>query len=208
VIPAYNEKQRLPKMLEETIRYFKSKNIKFEIVIVNDGSKDLTWDSVEKFIKSHNETEIIGISYKKNTGKGFAVTVGMKYTRGKYILMLDADGATSISDYEKLRYRIEKLDTENNVNGAMVIGSRNHLLHDPSIVSTREWHRNVLMHINNAIVRYGVGIPDIKDTQCGFKLFTRKAAKNIFLNMHLTRWAFDVEILYIAKQYKIFLILV
>jgi dolichyl-phosphate beta-glucosyltransferase len=58
------------------------------------------------------------------------------------------------------------------------------------------------MHINNFIVRTLVGIKDVKDTQCGFKLFSRIAAKNIFFNIHLVRWAFDVEMLYIAKQYK------
>jgi len=119
----------------------------------------------------------------------------MKFARGKFVLMLDADGATEISEYEKLLNKLNKITTNEN---GMAIGSRNHLVE--KVVSERVWYRNILMHGNNFIVRYFVGIKEIKDTQCGFKLFQRKTMRNIFRNMHLNRWAFDVEMIYISQM--------
>ena len=126
VIPAYNEANRLPKALEKAIMYFKGK-FKFEVIIISDGSTDNTWTVIQNMMKKYNDTEIIGINYSKNAGKGFAVTSGMKYTRGQYILMLDADGATDIKDYEKLATSI----SSSNINDmAIAIGSRRHLEKD------------------------------------------------------------------------------
>jgi dolichyl-phosphate beta-glucosyltransferase len=143
-------------------------------------------------MKKYTDIDIIGINYPKNFGKGHAVVAGMKHTRGSFILMLDADGATQVSDYEKLKSALKD-------NYAISIGSRNHLVQD--VVAKRAWYRNILMHINNLFVHKLIGISDIKDTQCGFKLFTRKAAHDIFFKMHLMRWAWDVEMLYIAEKY-------
>jgi len=109
--------------------------------------------------------------------------------------MLDADGATDIREFEKLE-KILVASTKNN--DCVVIGSRNHLVE--KVVSERAWYRNILMHGNNLIVQNLVGIKNIKDTQCGFKLFRRKSMRNIFKNMHLNRWAFDVELLHIAQK--------
>ncbi len=186
-------------MIDKTVNYFIQKNIKFEIIIVNDGSRDNTWGVINDLItKRYPNVEIGGITYKKNAGKGYAVTTGMKFSRGRYILMADADGATDISDYDNLRRIMDtKKSDENEV---LVIGSRNHLVEE--VVAKRAWYRNILMHVNNFIIRKLIGIDDIKDTQCGFKLFSRGAAKSIFFNLHLVRWAFDVEMLYIAKHYN------
>lgn len=119
----------------------------------------------------------------------------MRVSKGELILMLDADGATEITEYNK----IEKLLHQGKVNGdSIVIGSRNHLVEE--VVSQRAWYRNILMHVNNFIVNTLVGIKNIKDTQCGFKLFTRSSMRKIFTNMHLNRWAFDVEMIYIAQR--------
>jgi dolichyl-phosphate beta-glucosyltransferase len=146
-------------------------------------------------MKKYTDIDIIGINYPRNFGKGHAVTAGMKHTRGSYILMLDADGATEITDYEKLKTSLENVKIEDL---AISIGSRNHLVQE--VVSKRAWYRNVLMHLNNLFVHNLIGIKDIKDTQCGFKLFTRKAAHKIFFRMHLLRWAWDVEMLYVAGK--------
>ncbi len=119
----------------------------------------------------------------------------MKFVRGDFVLMLDADGATEISEYERLEKLLNKISTNKE---GIVIGSRNHLVE--KVVSERAWYSNILMHVNNFIVQKLVGIKNIKDTQCGFKLFNRKSMISIFRNMHLNRWAFDVEMLYIAQQ--------
>ena len=168
------------------------KKVKFEVIIISDGSTDKTWETILAQMKKYNDIDIIGINYPRNFGKGHAVIAGMKHTRGSQILMLDADGATQVSDYEKLKAAIGKNSS------AIAIGSRNHLVEE--VVSKRAWYRNLLMYVNNFFVHKLVGIHEIKDTQCGFKLFTRKAAHDIFFKMHLLRWAWDVEMLYIANK--------
>ena len=129
------------------------------------------------------------MSYPKNGGKGFAVKTGMQYVRGKYVLMLDSDGATDIRDYQTL---YEKIKDEEY---CVTIGSRKVIAEK----AERVWYRNIMGVINNFIIRGCIGIKGIKDTQCGFKLFTRKAARDIFRNTHLVRWAFDVDMLFISQ---------
>ncbi len=184
----------MPTALADTIKYFKGK-VKFEVVIVNDGSTDKTWDIILAQMKKYTDIDIIGINYPRNFGKGHAVIAGMKHTRGSLILMLDADGATEISDFDKLKSSLEQIKNDDY---AIAIGSRNHLVQE--VVTKRAWYRNLLMNVNNFIVHNLIGISKIKDTQCGFKLFTRKSAHEIFFRMHLLRWAWDVEMLYIAGK--------
>jgi dolichyl-phosphate beta-glucosyltransferase len=196
VFPAYNEEKRLSPALEKAVNYFSSLNIKYEIIIVNDGSRDKTLDLIKNEIIKYanlenlkNRPEIIGVSYPKNGGKGFAVKTGMQYVRGKYVLMLDSDGATDIRDYQTL------FDEVKNEEYCLAIGSRKVIAEK----AERVWYRNIMGIINNFIIRGCIGIKGIKDTQCGFKLFTRKAARDIFGNTHLVRWAFDVDMLYICQ---------
>ena len=197
VFPAYNEEKRLTPALEKAIQFFSSLNIKYEIIIVNDGSKDKTFELILNEIKKYssldnlkNRPEIIGVSYKKNGGKGFAVKTGMQYVRGKYVLMLDSDGATDIKDYKLLYDSIKDDDY------CLAIGSRKII----SEQAERVWYRNIMGIVNNFIIHICIGVKGIKDTQCGFKLFTRKAARDIFYNLHLCRWAFDVDMLYISRN--------
>ena len=196
VFPAYNEEKRLQPALEKAVNYFSSLNHKYEIIIVNDGSKDRTLDLIKNEIKKYanleglkNRPEIIGVSYEKNGGKGFAVKTGMHYIRGKYVLMLDSDGATDIRDFQTLYEKIK------NEEYCLTIGSRKVITEK----AERVWYRNIMGIINNFIIRGCIGIKGIKDTQCGFKLFTRNAARDIFRNTHLVRWAFDVDMLYICQ---------
>ena len=196
VFPAYNEEKRLSPALEKAVNYFSSFDFKYEIIIVNDGSKDKTLELIKNEIKKYskiesikNRPEIIGVSYEKNGGKGFAVKTGMHYVRGKYVLMLDSDGATDIRDYQTLFNEIK------NEEYCLVIGSRKVIAEK----AERVWYRNIMGIINNFIIRGCIGIKGIKDTQCGFKLFTRKAVRDIFRNTHLVRWAFDVDMLYISQ---------
>ena len=190
VFPAYNEEKRLAPALSKSINFFKTKPFKYEIIIVNDGSKDKTYDLIKSQMKLYPEVDIIGVTYDKNGGKGYAVRTGMKFARGKYILMLDSDGATDIKDYDRLYEEIKDKDF------ALAIGSRKII----SEKANRVWYRNIMGTVNNLIVRQMIGVGDIKDTQCGFKLFTKSAAQVIFKNLHLVRWAFDVEMLYIARK--------
>ncbi|XP_055388413.1 dolichyl-phosphate beta-glucosyltransferase-like [Condylostylus longicornis] len=131
IIPAYNEAERLPASLPSTIAYLSQRaragsTFRYEIIIVDDGSSD-------------------------ETGKGFATRIGAQCSRGDYILMADADGATLFSD-------LGKLET------ALLCGDH--------------------------------------DTQCGFKLFSRKSARSLFPSLHINRWAFDVELIVLASIFN------
>ncbi|CAH8530210.1 unnamed protein product [Heterobilharzia americana] len=179
IIPAYNEVDRLPQMLTETLDYLdkrkeSNKKFTFEIIIVNDGSKD-------------------------HTLEGAAVRIGMLSARGRILLFADADGATQFSDIEKLEEALSS-SIANRWNGGMAVicGSRAHL--EQQVIAKRNPLRNLLMYGFKLFVWF-VCIRGIRDTQCGFKLFSRPAARLLFHNLHVERWAFDVDLLYLAKHF-------
>ncbi|KAL6055005.1 dolichyl-phosphate beta-glucosyltransferase [Balamuthia mandrillaris] len=202
VIPAYNEEKRLPVMLDETLDYLdgrrrKDPHFSFEIIVVDDGSRDKTTKVAHEYAKKRNDGEDLRVlTLLKNRGKGGAVKRGMLCARGEYILMVDADGATKFSDIERLEAKLKKVE-ENEF--GIAVGSRDHLKDDA--VAKRSPLRNLLMHGFHMFVL--MCVRGIKDTQCGFKLFTRKAAFSVAPSLHIERWAFDVELLYIAQQKKI-----
>ncbi len=201
VVPAYNERERLPVMLDKTIPYLMSRKGKdatftFELIVVDDGSKDSTSEVVRKYSKQYGSDFIRLLKFKVNRGKGGAVKRGVLKARGKYILMVDADGATEINDLEKLEK--EMIRMEGGGGACVAIGSRAHLENSDS-VAKRHWIRNFLMHGFNTLVKF-LCVQGIKDTQCGFKLFNRGAAYVLFSSLHIQRWAFDIELLFIARQ--------
>jgi len=202
VVPAYNEEKRISVMLEETIQYLQDKQKKdssftWELVIVDDGSRDKTVELVqENWVKKYG-TDLIRVNkLKKNVGKGGAVRRGMLVSRGEFILMCDADGATKFSDFVKLESKIH--DIQKNGEG-MIVGSRAQYHEEESESERRPWYRNI-SHLVFAALVSTLCVKGIKDTQCGFKLFTRKSARSLFLSLHIERWAFDVELLYIAQR--------
>ncbi|KAI8360830.1 nucleotide-diphospho-sugar transferase [Blakeslea trispora] len=182
-------------MLKETIAYLEElKDMTFEIIIVDDGSRDKTIDVALKFAKQCPQVDIRVLALDKNRGKGGAVTQGMLAARGEYCLMVDADGATQFSDLGQLLKEMKRIEK----NGyGVVIGSRSHLVTTEAVVK-RSFIRNFLMRGFHTLV-YVLGIRGIEDTQCGFKLFSRKSAQTIFPNMHVERWIFDIECLMIAQ---------
>jgi len=195
VIPAYNEEKRLPKTLESVYAYLKTTSYSFEIVVVDDGSLDGTVDMVQEFAKHADEETVRLVSYAPNQGKGFAVRTGMLAARGDYLLMNDADGSSPIEEVERL---LEGLKPDNRV----VIGSR--AKEDPTAKVNALFYRKYIGNTFNLIVQ-SLLLPGIRDTQCGFKLFESKAAQHIFSVARLNGYAFDVELLYIARihDYKI-----
>lgn len=126
VVPSYNEEQRLPIMLDQTIGYLSQKKIKYEIIVVNDGSKDKTSEVAIKKGKAESANLYV-VEYPKNRGKGGAVRAGMACAVGKQILMVDADGATTFSQLGKMREKMEEIIKKSNTTLAMVAGSRSHL---------------------------------------------------------------------------------
>eukprot|EP01120_Amphizonella_sp_Union-15-10_P009414 TRINITY_DN3553_c0_g3_i1.p1 TRINITY_DN3553_c0_g3~~TRINITY_DN3553_c0_g3_i1.p1 ORF type:complete len:381 (-),score=65.08 TRINITY_DN3553_c0_g3_i1:27-1025(-) len=202
IAPAYNEENRIRKFLRETLDYLETRSKKnhsftFEIIVVDDGSSDNTAKVVLDFIENEGTDDIRVLRLKKNRGKGGAVRRGMMVARGKYLLMADSDAATKFSDVENLERKMESIEKDGK---GIVCGSRHHL--EEAAIAERTILRNVLMWGFHFLVSF-LCVRGIRDTQCGFKLFTRSAAKNVFWNLHVERWAFDVELLYLATRFGI-----
>lgn len=198
VVPAYNESKRITPMLDETVAYLErraSENPEFtwEIIVVNDGSKDNTAEIVTNYAFKHPQIRLL--NQPKNMGKGAAVQAGCLHSRGELILMVDADGATKIDEFGELEKKIKSLTTINKE--AIVVGSRAHL--EGAEKANRTPLRKFLGLGFHMLITIA-GVHGIKDTQCGFKLFTREAARWLFPNQHVQRWCFDPELLVIAQS--------
>ncbi|KAM6598894.1 hypothetical protein CsatA_018503 [Cannabis sativa] len=220
IVPAFNEEHRLPVALEEMMNYLqqraaKDKSFSFEVVIVDDGSADGTKRVAFEYVRKYNVDNVRVILLGRNHGKGEAIRKGMLHSRGELLLMLDADGATKITDLEKLENQIlsvarkefnsgDSAASDSTVKVADIplaaFGSRAHL--EEKALSTRKWYRNFLMKGFHLVVLLSAG-PGIRDTQCGFKMFTRSSARKLFSNIRLRRWCFDVELVYLCKHFGI-----
>lgn len=193
VIPAYNEEHRLPSTLESVHRFLITRGRPFEIVVVNDGSKDNTAGVVEVFASHHECVRLL--TYADNQGKGHAVRTGVLAAKGELVLINDADGSSPIEELERLVTAID-------AGADVAIGSR--AKPDDSRVVKALAYRKYMGNTFNTIVQ-SLLLPGIMDTQCGFKLFKAGVGREIFSLSRLDGYAFDVEVLYIAKikGYKI-----
>jgi len=184
-------------MIESTLSHLATKPKRsYEILIVDDGSSDGTTKKALALAKQYPKSDIRVATLEKNLGKGGAVRHAMLHGRGRRLLMVDADGASRFEDLEGLWEATDKLSPKGEA--AVAVGSRAHLVKTDAVVK-RSLLRNILMYGLHTILRI-VGVGHIRDTQCGFKLFTRRAAQQIFPAQHLTTWIFDVELLLLAKQ--------
>ncbi|CAI4224778.1 unnamed protein product [Auanema sp. JU1783] len=204
VVPAMNEEERLPGMLDECLEYCESRKVQdndftYEVVVVDDGSRDKTALIASDYGKRFGTVKAIKLP--QNRGKGGAVRVGVLHSAGKLVLFADADGATKFSDIEKLEHEMTRSSggSVDPTFPGIVVGSRAHLEEEAS--ATRSVFRTLLMHGFHVLV-YAFTVRTIRDTQCGFKLFTRAAAARLFPVLHVERWAFDVELLYLAEKWK------
>ena len=187
IIPAYNEEDRIQKTLGETISYLNRQDYASEIIVVSDGSSDGTRGVVEGF-KSGEHVALRVIEYHPNRGKGYAVRLGMLEGSGEMVMFMDADYSVPI---EAMEYGCELIKNGNDiaiasrtVSGAVVAEHQNVI---------RELSAKMYTWIQNRYlgIRYG-------DTQCGFKLFTRAAAQQLFKKQKLNSVIFDPEILWLA----------
>jgi len=154
-----------------------------------------------RYTDKYSSDKIRLLEFEVNRGKGGAVRQGVLVARGEKVLFCDADGATTFEDVELL---IRKLDSqkngENKEFGSLVIGSRAHMENES--VAERSLFRTILMKGFHVWVKVVGGVSKVHDTQCGFKLFTRPAARFLFYNLHIERWAFDVELLYTSEKHN------
>jgi len=190
VVPAYNEGRRIGKTLESILEHLRRNRWNAEIVVVDDGSRDNTAQIVAGVAGSASEVRIV--RNPGNRGKGYSVRNGMLQAKGKVLLFTDADLSSPIAEAGKLFSALEQ--------GADVaIGSR---WLDPSLQFERQpLTRQLLSRIFNLFLRTLLWFP-YRDTQCGFKAFTRSAAETIFPLQQIHRWGFDAEILYLAHHFK------
>ena len=189
VIAAYNEELRIGESLVRIDKYLKARNGDAEIIVVDDGSTDHTTQVVAEYKSEIKNLKII--RYPVNRGKGYALRQGVLQAEGELILLTDADLSTPIDELTRLEACIanDKYD--------IVIGSR--ALESSEIIKKQPWWRQGMGKIFNRIVRFVV-LDGFSDTQCGFKLFTRETAKNLFEHARVDRFAYDVEILFLARK--------
>ncbi|MBI4423688.1 MAG: glycosyltransferase family 2 protein [Elusimicrobia bacterium] len=186
VIPAYNERERLPRTLDRVAAFLTARGEPFEILVVDDGSSDGTAELVRERARALPQLGLV--SYPENRGKGFAVREGALRARGEAVLVCDADGAAPIEELARLERALER--------GAdIAVGSR-----AVASVETRIEARLLRKALGRTFARCVnlLGVPGIRDTQCGFKLFTRDACRRVFPRQRLSGFAFDVELLRIA----------
>jgi len=194
IIPAYNEERRLPRTLREINKYLSQQSYDWEIIVVNGGSTDRTPDVVREMMGEIRNLKLIE---QKGKGKGDAVKTGMLEGKGDYRLFTDADNSTSIDQIEKMWPWFEK-------GYDVVIGSRD--IKGAVLDPPQPWYRRVILGKSFRFLTHLIcGTWEILDSQCGFKMFSKKAAEDIFPKIEILGFAFDVEILVIAKKlgYKI-----
>jgi len=205
VVPAYKEATRLPAMMEETMpalrQLEREEGVSWEIVIVDDGSSDDTSGVAVSYVEEHAAADgtfpVRLCRLNTNRGKGGAVRMGMLRSRGRFLLMIDADGATAAGEILNIYRRGKELVSSDG--HALVVGSRA-AAEDGESKASRDGLRAFTQWGMRMAVRFIGGVSGIKDTQCGFKLFSRNTARVVFPPLHIERWAFDVEVLFLAKS--------
>ncbi len=188
VVPAYNEQARIGLTLIRTLEYLRARSKGWELIVVDDGSSDETCRVVNEVAAGDERVRLL--VQPQNRGKGAAVRRGMLEARGAYVLFMDADLATPIEEVETLLlYAHDGYD--------VVIGSRGLAASD--IRRRQPRARELMGRVFNLLVRSAL-LGGFRDTQCGFKLFSRAAARDLFGRQQIDGFAFDVEVLLLAKQ--------
>ena len=183
LIPIFNVEKTIIRVIDRLIDLLTNVNYSYEIILINDGSTDLTLDQIKNYI---NNSNIRVLSYKNNVGKGHALKSGIKFVTGKYTVFLDGDleiSASNINDY------VQGLQ-----NSDIAIASKQH----PNSIVTRPIARKVFSLAFRTLVNSLTGL-NASDTQSGFKAFKSSALKQIAPLLTVKKYAFDVELLVIAK---------
>ena len=178
VVPCYNEENRIKPFLTSLIQFSKDNLKSYEIIVVNDGSKDKTLDVLKEFSK-----DIKLISYEKNKGKGGAVREGVLSSIGEKVLFIDADGSIQPDEMPKM---LEKLDSYD-----VVVGDRASKDSDVNAIALRNITGKLFNFYVNVLFGYKTW-----DNLCGFKGFKKEIAKDLFTNLIAYGWIFDVELFY------------
>jgi dolichyl-phosphate beta-glucosyltransferase len=187
IIPVYNEEERLAPTFKDLVSFMDKQNYFWEVVFVNDGSKDGTVELIKKLSRGRNNIRLI--NNKENQGKGAVVKQGMLAGKGDWLLFMDADNSTKIEEINKFWSYTNSFE--------VLIGSR--YIKGSKILSKQPVSRRILSRMGNILVQLLL-TPGIKDTQCGFKLFSKNATEKIFPKIKVKKWSLDLEIMAICKS--------
>jgi dolichyl-phosphate beta-glucosyltransferase len=191
IIPAYNESERLATSLPKVFAYIRERQFQAEVIVVNDGSCDDTAAIARNFAGQHPEIRVL--ENPGNRGKGYSVRNGMLHATGDVLLFTDADLSSPIYEATKLFAAIDR--------GADVaIGSR--WLQAGLQTERQPWYRQLYGRLFNLALRIVLGLK-YRDTQCGFKAFTRAAAQTVSSRQRVERWGFDPELLFLANKFNL-----
>lgn len=197
VIPAYNEEKKISRDIEAVYEYFKESSINGELIIVDDGSKDKTYEVANSCTKKFPSLRVI--NYGKNRGKGYAVKIGILEATGEYILFADSGVCVP--------YKFANLGMELLKNGYdIALGSRRTKDNKAKVVVQQALYRRVGSKVFKFLIQtFGIIPKGIEDTQCGFKLFKKDVAHAIYKRCFTEKFMIDLEMLRIAnkERYKI-----
>lgn len=186
VIPAHNEETRLPRTLGQVFAYLEQQTYPFEVIVVENGSKDRTLEIAGEFAMQHPALRVLR---EQEPGKGNAVRRGVLEANGKYRFICDADLSMPIEEIGKfLPPQLNDFD--------IAIGSRE----APGAV---RYHEPFYRHWGGRLINYAIQLlilPGLNDTQCGFKCFQADIAQKLFQQQTLPGWSFDIELLYLARR--------
>lgn len=191
VIPAYNEEPNLSFTLQDIAGYLKTKDFSYEIIVVDDGSSDKTAEIASGL--GHNFNSFTLLENLTNRGKGYTVKRGVLAAKGKIILFMDADNSTRIDQLEKL---MPALKEGNDV----VIASRR--VPGAEIETLQPLYRIILGNIYILLSRLILGTT-VQDYNCGFKLYTKDAAKLLFFRLTRDGWSFDSELIFLISKFNL-----
>ena len=191
IVPCYNEERRFQRGFEHYYSYLKRQKYSWELILVNDGSCDKTLQLMQKVARARPQIKVL--THSPNRGKGFAIVVGVRASKGQYILFTDIDHSVPIETIETFYDYFD--------NGySVVIGSRR--VYGAKIMIRQNLLRESMGRVFTLLVRFFINW-EIRDATCGFKAFERKVAKKLFQKLLIYDWAFDAEILYLCKKYQI-----
>jgi len=193
IMPAYNEEKLIKNTLVEVDGFLSKQGYNYEIIVIDDGSEDRTFDILNNLQSIIRNLSIL--KNDKNRGKGYSVKKGMLAAKGKFRLFMDADNSTTIDQISNFMPYLE--------NGYdIAMGDR--ALKESEIKKSQSLYKKLLGDFGNILIQF-IAVSGISDTQCGFKIFSEKSARDIFSKLTIDRWGFDIEILAIAKKmgYKI-----
>jgi glycosyltransferase involved in cell wall biosynthesis len=185
IIPAYNEEQRLPDTLQKIQDFLKTQSYSSEVLVIENGSADRTYEEAQTFAKEHPG---VRVHRAGDRGKGLAVRQGMLTAVGQYRMMLDADLSMPVEQVNRF-LPLQQKDAD------IVIASREA---EGAVRYNEPDYRHLGGRVINTLIRL-LALPGLQDTQCGFKCFQAAVAEDLFSKQTVMGWAFDVEILYVAR---------